>query len=107
MPTRKPSTARKPTPKSTRRPAPLRGPLPPNAAELWGATLPTVSDLAIQAERVRRTERTAPVAPPVYCELDEGVSVRPAYGQAIASIALMAALVFACAWGTGLLHHWL
>jgi cobalamin synthase len=103
MPTRKP-TARKPAAKSTRRPGPLKGPLSPNAAELWAATLPTPSELAIQAERVRRTERVTPVvAAP--CELTEDFTIRPSYGWALGSVALMAAVVAACAWGTGLLHH--
>jgi hypothetical protein len=37
--------------------APLRAPLAPNEAERWAATLPSASDLAIQAERNARTAR--------------------------------------------------
>jgi len=47
----------------------LDGPLPPNAAERWSATLPSASDLAIAAERARRDARDErPSAAPVACE---------------------------------------
>lgn len=111
MPTRKTSPTRKPTRKSTRRAAPLGAHLAPNAAELWAATLPTAGELAIHAERVRRTDRPAAVCASEVAwtarELDECPSVRPSYAPAVASLALLGAIVAACAFGTGLLQHWL
>jgi hypothetical protein len=79
---------------------PLSGSLPPNAAELWGATLPSVSELAIRAERVRRTERDAP-APQVPLDC---ITPTRSFGEAAWSIALMLAFVLLCAWSTGALH---
>lgn len=85
----------------------LNAPLPPNAAELWAASLPSQSELAIHAERVARSERQLiPVVHlPQAVDLEQDLTVRPSYGWGLASVAFMAAVVLICAWQTGLLHH--
>ena len=97
--TRRSPKARKPTVR------PLRGPLPPNAAELWGASLPSPAELAILAERRRRTARPAISQPRI-----EHIDTAPdsggdtsRLGGALGSIAIMLGLVLGCLWISGLI----
>jgi hypothetical protein len=85
------------------------GPLAPNAAETWAASLPSASDLAIHAERVARTRRSArAVALETKCapffEDEADVEVEQAehaselrWPWAFASLAFLVVLIAACA----------
>lgn len=94
--TRKASPSRKPR---------LSSPLPPNAAELWAATLPSASEIAIVTERARRDSR--PVAPMACRDShpDHDVRFESERGWALASLALMVLVVVLACCAAGVRLH--
>ncbi len=103
---RKPTKPAMPSPAKRRSPRrqTLSGHLPANAAELWAATLPSPSEIAIRDERHRRNDAAYQAAEHLVALVDADLRAKPQHWWSLATIALLAGIVGAAYLACGGLH---